>query len=441
MAKAFRRLGFEVIQVLDGNQEQMETALNCFNEKLKQQNGVGVFYYAGHGVQVKGENYLIPVNVNLTQEGQVKYRTLPLEMVISTMETANNKPNNINIIILDSCNNDPFSGSWNRSFNIQGLAPIQTTRSGSLIAYATQPGKTVDDSGLFTVRILEKIEQPGLDVLDLFRQVGQEIAQGTGSEQVPAITLSSLPDFSFNPSGAGFLPPPPPPTSTRTERLTAIQFYNRGNDKREQGDYQGAIEDYTQAVTLKPDYAVAYHDRGFARDDLGDYLGAIEDYNQAIRLNPDYANAYNNRGAARSNLEDYEGAIVDYTQAIKLDPDYAVAYHNRGNARYNLEDYEGAIADYTQSIRFNPDNAVAYHNRGLARYELGDYEGEIADYDQAIRLDPDYAEAYYNRGLTYKIQGKIERARADFLKAADLYRQQGNKEWYEDAIYQLLRLE
>ena len=391
------------------------------------------------------------------------------------METANNKPNNINIIILDSCNNDPFSGSWNRSFNIQGLAPIQTTRSGSLIAYATQPGKTVDDSGLFTVRILEKIEQPGLDVLDLFRQVGQEIAEGTGSEQVPAITLSSLPDFSFNPSGA--VPPPPP-----TERLIASQFYNRGDDKREQGDYQGAIEDYNQAIKLDPDYAIPYHNRGLARYnlkdyeeaiskrsaprcadynqairlkpdfplayknrgnarlELEDYEGAMADYNQAIRLDPDFPHPYNNRGVIRARLEDYEGAMAHYNQAIRLDPDFAIAYTNRGNARRKLEDYEGAIADYNQAIRLDPDFANTYNSRGAARYKLEDYEGAIADLNQAIRLDPDFAHAYYNRGRMYKIQGKREGARADFLKAADLSQKQGDMEMYEKALNQLIIL-
>ena len=170
-------------------------AVNCLNEKLKQQNGVGVFYYAGHGVQVEGENYLIPVNVNLTEKADVKYRTLPLGQVLVKMETANNKPNNINIVILDSCNNDPFSPGWNRSASIRGLAPPQITRSGSLVAYANLPGRTVNDSGLFTVSILEKIEQPGLDVVDLFRQIKLQINAELAASKFLQLLIPVCPIF------------------------------------------------------------------------------------------------------------------------------------------------------------------------------------------------------------------------------------------------------
>ncbi len=607
MAKALRRLGFKVIQVLDGNQEQMNKALNCFNEKLKNQNGAGVFYYAGHAVQVEGENYLIPVNVNLTEEEDVNYRTLPLGLVLANMETANNKLNNINIIILDSSNNDPFSPGWNRSANIRGLAPPQTTRSGSLIAYANLPGRTVNDSGLFTVRILEKIEQPGLDVVDLFRQITLQINEGTGSEQVPATFSSDVPYFSFNPSRARASSPPP--------SLSAREFFDRGDDKRGHGDYEGAIADYTQAIRLKPDYVEAYNrrglvrsyledyegaiadytqvieldpniayiyssralvrykledyegsiadyteaikvdtsyvsayirrgfvhykledyeeaiadytqaikldpdnawanarayerrgnvrrnlgdllraisdytqairfdpsnaytyykrgwtrhqledyeraiadytqairfepdnawfynGRGWTRNHLEDYQGAIADYTQAIRFKPNFAEAYNNRGWTRHQLEDYEGAIADYNQAIKLDPELAEAYNSRGWTRYKLEDYEGAIADYTQAIRLDPDFAIAYNNTGLVRRKLEDYEGAISAHTQAIRLDPNFAKAYYDKGFVYKKQGNRERARTDFLKAADLYQQQGNMEMYKKALDELRGLE
>ncbi len=140
-------------------------------------------------------------------------------------------------------------------------------------------------------------------------------------------------------------PPPPPPKTTPTERLTAREFFNRALDKHEQGDYQGAIEDYNQAIRLDPNYALAYYGRGHARYHLGDLQEAIADYNQAIRLDPNYTNAYNNRGNARRKLGDLQEAIADYNQAIRLDPNSAGAYNNRGNARYNLGDLQEAITD------------------------------------------------------------------------------------------------
>ena len=277
-------------------------------------------------------------------------------------------------------------------------------------------------------------------------------------------------------------PPPPPPTTTTTTtttttpRLTAKEFFNRAFGKYKQGDYQGAIEDYTQAIRLDPNYAIAYNNRGIARRKLGDLQEAITDYNQAIRLDPNFAGAYYGRGLARYNLGDLQEAIADYNQAIRLDPNHATAYNNRGLARYDLGDLQEAIADYNQAIRLDPNNALAYNNRGIARYDLGDLQEAIADYNQAIRLDPNYAtaynnrgiarrklgdlqeaitdynqairlnpndaDAYYNRGLVYKQQRNKQRAIADFRRAADLYKQQGNTgKWYRRALDHIEELE
>ena len=220
MTNALTGLGFEVIEVLDGNARKMDNALNCFHEKLKESGGAGVFYYAGHAVQVEGENYLIPVNADLQVEADVRYNTVALGKVLGKMEGSNN---NINIIILDSCNDDPFSDSWNRGINTRGLAHAPTV-SGSLIAYANQPGRTVNDDGLFTARILEHINQQNLGVIDMFNQIGRKISQATQKEQEPAILLSSLPNFSFNPSPEISLEPLP------TEKPEPIAAVNSGGN-------------------------------------------------------------------------------------------------------------------------------------------------------------------------------------------------------------------
>ena len=104
----------------------------------------------------------------------------------------------------------------------------------------------------------------------------------------------------------------------RSATKTASDYFDRGNVKYYLEDYQGAIEDYTQAIRLKPDLAEAYYNRGLAKSDLGDKQGAIADFNEAIRLKPDYANAYNNRGLAKSDLGDKQGAIEDYREAAWL---------------------------------------------------------------------------------------------------------------------------
>ena len=172
-----------------------------------------------------------------------------------------------------------------------------------------------------------------------------------------------------------------------------------------------------------------------------DYESAIEDFNQAIRLNPNYSQAYNGRGLAYHNQGDYRRAIGDYNQAIRLNPEYAIAYTNRGFAYSGQGDYERAIGDYTEAIRLNPDFAIAYNNRGLAYHNQGDLDGAIADYNEVIRLNPEYAYPYYNRGLLYQKQENNRQALADFRKAADLFQQEGNQEWYQNALEKIEELE
>ncbi|MDI9356570.1 MAG: tetratricopeptide repeat protein, partial [Chitinophagaceae bacterium] len=114
--------------------------------------------------------------------------------------------------------------------------------------------------------------------------------------------------------------------------------------------------------------------------------GAIEDYTQAIRINPQYAEAYNNRGAAKRELQKYQEAIEDYTQAIRINDQYAIAFYNRGNAKDDLQEYAGAIEDYTQAIRINPTLAEAYNNRGNVNNKLQKYQEAIEDYAKAVDL-------------------------------------------------------
>ncbi len=136
---------------------------------------------------------------------------------------------------------------------------------------------------------------------------------------------------------------------------TAEDFFNRAYRYAMEGKYKDAIDDYTQAIALKPDYPEAYNNRGVAYRHLGDYKAAIDDYDKALTLKPDYPGVYNNRGNAYDDLGDHKAAIDDYNKALTLKPDYPDAYYNRGNAYLHLDNYKAAIDDYSQAITLNPD--------------------------------------------------------------------------------------
>ena len=166
--------------------------------------------------------------------------------------------------------------------------------------------------------------------------------------------------------------------------------------------------------SLKND-AVAYYNRGNSRHELGNYQGAIEDYTQAIRIDPNLDSAYFNRGNAYLDLENYQRAIADYTQAIKINPNMSQAYYNRGNVHRKLRDHQKAIDDYTQSLRTN--HYYTYSDgRLLAAY------------------------AYNNRALSYITLGKIPQAIDDFQASADIHKQLGNENMYRKAMDRIRKL-
>lgn len=144
----------------------------------------------------------------------------------------------------------------------------------------------------------------------------------------------------------------------------------------------------TGKVSQKPkdQDADTYLSKGFALFEKKDYQGAINNFDQAIKLNSSDAKAYNYRGLARSDLGDKQGAIADYNQAIKLNPNDNKAYLLRGQTRAQLGDMKGALADGDQAIKLEPNNAEAYLLRGTAHYELGDKQGAIKDVQKAGEL-------------------------------------------------------
>jgi WD40 repeat protein len=188
--------GFDVIEYENLNQIQMKKAIDEFGLKLKNYD-VGLFYYAGHGIQSKGFNYLIPVDAVLNSEQEVEYDCVQADRVLGEMEASGAK---VNIMILDACRNNPFERSWTRATSGKGLAYMNAP-SGTLIAYATAPGSTASDgggsNGLYTSAILESIRIPNLTILQMFQNVRSIVSQKSNKQQIPWESTSLTGDFYF----------------------------------------------------------------------------------------------------------------------------------------------------------------------------------------------------------------------------------------------------
>lgn len=192
---ALQRLGFDVMRYENASQREMKKAIDTFGHRLKNYQ-VGLFFYSGHGAQVKGENYLIPVDTVPTSENDVEYDCVNAERVLGKMEDAGSK---VNIIILDACRNNPFEKSWTKSTKGKGLA-FMNAPTGSLIAYATSPGNVAFDdpskqNSPYTSALLHYLERPDITILQMFQFVRKMVIQETEKQQTPWESTSLIGDF------------------------------------------------------------------------------------------------------------------------------------------------------------------------------------------------------------------------------------------------------
>ena len=190
----------------------------------------------------------------------------------------------------------------------------------------------------------------------------------------------------------------------------AEAYYNMGVVLRVKGDLEEAINSYKQALNIKPDYAEVYNNMGNTLRDMGNLEEAIDSYKQLLKIKPDYPEAYYNMGVALSDMGNLEEAIDSYKQALKIKPDYAKVYLSIGVALSDMGNLESAINSYKQLLKIKPDYAEAYYNMGVALSDMGNLEAAIDCYKQALKIKPDYADAYNNMGISLRDMGNQEAA-------------------------------
>ncbi|HOI72552.1 MAG TPA: SUMF1/EgtB/PvdO family nonheme iron enzyme [Syntrophales bacterium] len=237
MAKLLKELKFSVTLLRDADQRTMEEAIRKFQRTLKR-GGVGLFYFSGHGMQIAGRNYLIPVKAGISQESDVKYEAVDAGRVLDAMETAGN---GMNIVILDACRDNPFAKSF-RSAS-RGLAKMDAPK-GTFIAYSTAPGDTASDgsgrNSPYTRALLKHVPAANLPIELVFKKVRQETDRLTRGKQVPWESTSLTGDFYFRGGGSGtsaaapapeereevaMARPPAPPREDRfTDAATGMEF-------------------------------------------------------------------------------------------------------------------------------------------------------------------------------------------------------------------------
>lgn len=194
IAATLGRLGFELVggkAQLDLSRDGLQAAIRAFGEELGP-NTVALFYYSGHGLQIDGTNYLVPVDANLERVADADFELLPADLVLKQMDR---RGSGLNLVILDACRNSPFGGRGLKSVTA-GLAEMSVPR-GTLISYATQPGGVARDGppgadSPFSRALADTLTLPGFDILRAFNRVGVLVGKATHQEQVPWVATSPI---------------------------------------------------------------------------------------------------------------------------------------------------------------------------------------------------------------------------------------------------------
>jgi|GEM_PF-59834 len=362
MAKALRELGFEVIEKTNASKREMILAVDEFAKRLRNAE-IGVFYFAGHGMQIHGRNYLIPVKAHVTSETDVQFEAMDAGRVLGKMQDAGNK---LNIVILDACRDNPFK----RSFRTEtvGLAQMDAPK-GSIIAYATAPGSVAADghgrNGLYTKHLLKSLAASGLTVQDVFMETGMGVMKETGDKQIPWISSTPVPRYYLASRG----------TSPGTVKADKIALPSEGGAsfddilkaRTEQkqamerwSDWQSAREkEYAQAQEIDNSNYLEPEQKAAA---WGRYLAAVSDNNpfsnrdeelrkkaeERIRYWKGYKVASIPKKIKMEELTDWPGIKLTYSNFFppahiqsKLSEAWCKEVEKRTNGKVKVEYYPG----------------------------------------------------------------------------------------------------
>ena len=204
-------------------------------------------------------------------------------------------------------------------------------------------------------------------------------------------------------------------TATLTRNPSCwMAHYNLGIALNKQGDTDGAIVHYRQALELRPSYAEAHYNLGRLLVQKGQLDEAITHYEKALEINPGAADAHNNLGAALFAGGRVDEAIAQYRKALVAQPDYADASCNLASALLSKNDLDGAIAYYSACLATSPNQPEAQYNLASALFRRGRTDEAITHYQKALELSPDNADAHANLGSAFLAKGRVRDAIAEY---------------------------
>jgi uncharacterized caspase-like protein len=368
MGDALKDLDFQVTLLLDAKGVEMDRAIKTFEDNI-QPDAVVVVYFAGHGVELDGNNYLIPIDLSPEDESDVKYKAYPVSILLERLERS---PARIRLLILDACRNNPYEKI--RALGKGGLAAVDEV-AGSYVAFSTGSGQVARDGipaeqggrtagaapaaadrqganhSVFTAELVKELKKkrPGATVDDVFTRVREGVSKRTNRKQIP-YSNSGLMGIWY-PFGPATPPPPPDPSPY---------------------DIKASITTVETAAGLIAN---------------GSDAEALEALNSAIRSDWKNADAYIYRGILYGIEGKPADELSDFSEAIQVDPANYRAHLNRALALQSAGRCLEAIADFDQAAAKAPANGAVYRYRAACQVEIGKYVEAEEDRLKAAALE------------------------------------------------------
>jgi len=402
VAEQLRSLGYITTLLLDAGRSDLEHSVDTFAASLTPDD-TAVVYYAGHGFQVDGENYLVPTDFHVTDQVDARIQGYRLS---SLLEKLVSHGAGTQIIILDACRNNPFAGVRETS---RGWARTATS-AGAFLAFGTSPGSTASDNssdghGLFTNSLIHLMADPSLDIDQLFQKVRREVILNSQSRQVPWTASSLVGPFHMVPesdrqtkTSESVYEAPAPSTGVRIRSVV-------GDVSDNQSEYNPVIRDLLNEAVVDL--------RSFHLSDASSVLKA------ALSLDPRCALALRLLGIVlHLGGRDIE-ASEQFRAAVAVTPgDYApylcqcliIAGHDISASRTSCE----------MALKLRPDLADAHIGLSINLFASGRLPEAYAEANKAVLLNPNDPEGYVLRGDIAAAEGQTTSAETDYKRAASL---------------------
>ena len=460
IAKTLDSLGFDVIAKYNlATQLEFKNAIKEFGTR-RENYEVGFVYYAGHGIQVNDENFMLPTKVSFNSEIDVQEDGVSVKSIMRYLES---KSSQVNILILDACRDIPFETTWKKTRSVkgEGLAKLLPP-SGSLIAFSTEPGNTAADgdkeNSIYCISLAKNLKLENTSLDQVFRNVRREVLETSNNFQRP-IEASQLTGSTFYLVKSNF--------SKEFDKIESLISNNKNNEAKTlinsiilkesnnkraykllgdnyfvQKNFELAIESYNTAIKIDTNYIPAITQKTKVFEEIGNNYGSLGDYqkqneyymkslneiNRLIILDDNNKDLYNRRGIIYYYyLNDTINALNDFNKSIQIDPFFIKAYINRANL-YSEREKEKALNDYNKAISLIPNSnelsklniAISYECIAAFNFENNDLNSALIYFTKAIESDPQYDKPYLRRAKVYKAQNDTINSEIDLNKYIEL---------------------